>query len=533
MSRNCSGRVKTGRFRLLVAAGFLLALSVMLAGCGWGARLGRQTGRLTGKVTDARNGAPLPAIVTVNGVVYKTVDGVYVTNPLPLGSYLIKVESPGYYPQTQTVSLSSATRVQSFDLAVIPDSTIPVVLSTTPASGATGVYLDSALVLRFSEPMDRASVEAALRAEPAVSFKFTWSGNNLIAAPDPAWSANRPYQVTLGTGARDVTGNQLAAPVTVTFVTGSTTIPRAAFASNGDDPYGRLKIYLLNPESPGAPVLLSTGDYVDEQPAWSPDGTRLVFVSWRGTASPHLYVTRVNAFDPRPLLPISAFKDVEPKWSPDGRRIAFTSDRVALNHNIFVVEVDPVTGQAIPGTEKQVTLDPNWDANAEWSPDRDGFRNLLAFSSDRGSGARLIYAVDVEDWGGAIGEVGGRTVSLLTPGDTGADDPAWSPDGTKIAYTSDRDGTKDIWLMDVTVTAGPTGRVVTASNRRRLTTDPDSNWAVDEQPAWSPDGKRLLFVSDRSGSPDIYQLDLDNPGAAPVLMVSGQGTQTNPAWARR
>ncbi len=515
--------------RLVPASLLLLSLALALGGCGWGGRAAGGTGRLTGKITDARTGAPLPsAVVTVDGVAYRTVeDGVYATNLLPYGAHSVKVESPGYYAQTETVSLASAVGTRSFALAVIPDATTPTVLSTTPAAGATGVYLNAAFVIRFSEAMDASSVQAALKAEPAVTFRFTWSGTDLLAAPNPSWSANTRYTVTLETGACDSTGNRLAAPVVVTFTTGSTAIPLAAFASNGDDPYGKTKLYFLNPEAPLAPTLFSVGDYLDEQPAWSPDRTHLAFVSTRQVAR-RLYVTRADAYAPQPLLPFSQFEDWEPKWSPDGRRIAFASNRLG-SFNLFVVRVDPLTGQADQASVRQVTQGLNWDASPDWSPDS----TLLVFSSNRGTGERLLYAVDVEDAGGGVGEVAGRTVSLLTPGDTGADQPAWSPDGTTIAYTSDREGTKDIWVMDVTVTAGAHGRVVTAGNHRRLTTDAASATALDEQPAWSPDGRYLLFVSDRSGTPDVYRLDLDRPGAAPVLLAAGAGTQTNPALPRR
>ncbi|MDI6869858.1 MAG: Ig-like domain-containing protein [Bacillota bacterium] len=533
--------VRAGKRRWPAAALLLLALTVTVAGCG-GGRLTGQAGRLTGRIADARNEAPLPAMVTVDGVAYETVNGIYATNPLPYGIHQVRVESPGYHAQTATVNLALPAQNQSFFLAVIPDSTIPMVVWSNPSSGATGVYRDTKLILRFSEPMYRASVEAAFSLSPPVSVTFAWSEDQLVATPSSPLAAGTTYTLTLGREATDVSGNQLAAPFELSFTTGSSLTPvnRVAFASNGDDLAGRLKLYLMDPLAPQAATLLSSDDCEDEQPSWSPDGSQLVFVSKKrdGTTTPHLYVTRVDVFRPQPLFPGSAFWDVEPKWSPDGRRIAFVSDRVGLNFNVFVVDVDPLNGQAVPGTVKQVTLNANWDSNPDWSPDTSGangvpLRNILAFSSDR-AGERWIYAVDVEDTGGSIGELAGCTVSVLTPDDTGADNPAWSPDGTKIAYTSARAGRKDIWVMDVTVTTAADGRrTVTASNHRRLTTDAASSRAVDDQPSWSPDGKYLLFVSNRSGTPDIYQLEVDNPGAGPVLLAAGTGTQTNPAWSRR
>ena len=74
------------------------------------------------------------------------------------------------------------------------------------------------------------------------------------------------------------------------------------------------------------------------------------------------------------------------------------------------------------------------------------------------------------------------------------DAPAWSPDGAKIAFWSDRDGDPEIYVMDTD-----------GSNVQRLTSDP----ARDTNPAWSPDGRRIAFASDRSGQKSIYLMNAD------------------------
>jgi Tol biopolymer transport system component len=68
-------------------------------------------------------------------------------------------------------------------------------------------------------------------------------------------------------------------------------------------------------------------------------------------------------------------------------------------------------------------------------------------------------------------------------------DPAWSPDGSRIAVVSDRDGHQEIYVMNADGTA-----------QARLT----AHAARDADPAWSPDGGRLAFVSDRDGNPELY-----------------------------
>ena len=81
----------------------------------------------------------------------------------------------------------------------------------------------------------------------------------------------------------------------------------------------------------------------------------------------------------------------------------------------------------------------------------------------------------------------------LTNGKYSESSPRWSPDGKRIAFVSNRTGNYDIWLMN----ADGTGLV-------NLTANP----AQDTSPAWSPDGKKLAFVSTRDGGSDVYILDV-------------------------
>ena len=72
-------------------------------------------------------------------------------------------------------------------------------------------------------------------------------------------------------------------------------------------------------------------------------------------------------------------------------------------------------------------------------------------------------------------------------------EPAWSPDGTRIAFSSSRDGDLDIYLLELASGA-----------LRRVTDDP----AADYQPAWAPDSRQLAFTSWRDGNQEIYAVSL-------------------------
>lgn len=93
--------------------------------------------------------------------------------------------------------------------------------------------------------------------------------------------------------------------------------------------------------------------------------------------------------------------------------------------------------------------------------------------------------------------------------------PAVSPDGTKIAFVSTRDGNSEIYVMDAD-----------GSNPVNLTRHP----SADLDPAWSPDGTKLAFASSRDGNFDIYVMDAD--GSDPVNPTRHPATDRHPAWKR-
>src|SRR5439155_1178444 len=120
----------------------------------------------------------------------------------------------------------------------------------------------------------------------------------------------------------------------------------------------------------------------------------------------------------------------------------------------------------------------------------------------------------------ANGADAARLISSTTPATYGH--PAWSPDGTKIAFHSDRDGNFEIYVMN------SDGSGVT-----RLTNNYDSDW----QPAWSPDGSRIAFTKNVYGCDDydcwdftsIYVINADGSGLT-QLIGTNTGLDSDPAW---
>ena len=153
-----------------------------------------------------------------------TLDGIFVgTLPTPYdvvtavwldGNHTLTIRARDTPGNLRNVSFSFRT-----------DGTSPTVLSSDPQLGDTGVSRNSALVIDFSEPMERSSVVAALSLslipDIPVSYTLSWNANSTQATliPDAPLVANRSYHLQVGTGAADRVGNTLTASFSVVFVT--------------------------------------------------------------------------------------------------------------------------------------------------------------------------------------------------------------------------------------------------------------------------------------------------------------------------
>jgi Tol biopolymer transport system component len=326
-----------------------------------------------------------------------------------------------------------------------------------------------------------------------------------------------PYNVLFGLLGRSV----------LTYA-GDTPTPQASerLAFTAPAANGNQQIALVNADGTGL-TMLTDGSAYDVFPAWSPDGTQLAFSSNRDappagrTSQEDIYVMNADGSNMRRLTDADG-EDSCPEWSPDGTKIAFLSTRETVGlGQIYVMDADGsnemrvstdragcptwtpdgtgltyVDGESNPWRIYVVRLDGSeqtlWRdqqiSGPVWSPDG----TQLAF--DRHDGIVLIDADGSND-------------RFLTVGSF----PAWSPGSTRIAYTSYVTG------------QGQIHSIMADGTRDVRLTGPGFPGYM---PVWSPSGSQIAFMQGASNNPSIVVVSAD--GIRTVEVARGRDPQWQP-----
>ena len=274
---------------------------------------------------------------------------------------------------------------------------------------------------------------------------------------------------------------------------------RIAFMSNRHDERN-WEIYLMN--SDGKRVRrLTEHPQADGIPAWSPDGQKIAFVSFRNEPR-DIYVMNPDGTNLINLTQSPERSDSYPSWSPDGKQIVFSAG------DIWVMDADGAS-------QRNLTNHIAVDRQPDWSPDG----RQIAFTSDRNSD----WEFDI--WGGNsevyVMNTDGANLINLTKHPAKDSSPDWSPDGNQIAFSSDRDGNREVYVMNDDGT-----------NPINLTNHP----ARDGGAAWSPDGMRIAFSTNRDGNWEkkpndnweVYVMNAD--GTNPINLTNHPAWDSSPAW---
>jgi Tol biopolymer transport system component len=337
--------------------------------------------------------------------------------------------------------------------------------------------------------------------------------------------------------------NNTVADYTPVYSPGGTHIVFVSHRNNNED------IYLMNADGSGE-VRLTTDAAADNSPAWSADGTKIAFVSMRAGNE---QIFTMNADGSNQVQLTSFGVNRYPTWSPDGTKFAFSSFRLGVDsYELFTMDADGSNPVAI--THNSVA-----ESEPGWSPAGDN----IVFTRAVGNPNAPNYEIFV------INPDGSNEIQLTDNNPRQDVNPTWSPDATKIAFSSNRDNVfgHDVFVMDAnggnltnitvgngargsqpswgtapiatptpTPTATPTptpvynGRIAFVSThaadgnidiyvmrpdgteQTRITNDP----AGESDPDWSPDGTKIAFASTRD--------DTSGLGESAIYIMNADGT---------
>jgi TolB protein len=261
-----------------------------------------------------------------------------------------------------------------------------------------------------------------------------------------------------------------------------------SFDSNREGAWG---IYVINADGTGKVnlVTLSPGNG-DEYSAWSPDGQKIAFHSYRSGTTSDIFTINADSTGLSRLTNNPAYEK-KPTWSPDGKQIAFlSSENGDPPFEIYLMNVDGSGLKRLTGNVQGMT-------SPSWSPD--GSR--IAFDSYSGDNLE-VFVINAD-----------RSNLVQLTRNSASGEPTWSPDGERIAFVSARNGGAEIYVMNAD-----------GSGVKQITKN-----STSYEPAWSPDGNFITFTSERSGNPEIYIMKAN--GGDVIQLTDDPADDYAPRWA--
>lgn len=251
-------------------------------------------------------------------------------------------------------------------------------------------------------------------------------------------------------------------------------------------------------DADGSNQIRITNNFSNESPMtpqWSPDGKKILFYDTIGydinldRPISEIYVINIDGTD-LTRLTHNNLGVIDPKWSPDGTKIVYSLHDYGVG-NIYVINADG-TG------ETRLTFNHRYNINPEWSPDG----GTIAYMSSISDGFYDIYTIKPD----------GTDETRITKDAYSNGLSDWSPDGSKLTYTYNDDETNEsICFVDI--------------NSKIVNCLKNLDW--DENPKWSPDGKKIAFISNLDGVRNIYLMNTDG---SEIIRLTNNNNNGNSLW---
>jgi dipeptidyl aminopeptidase/acylaminoacyl peptidase len=398
------------------------------------------------------------------------------------------------------IGVQSCTGPATFDAASLGFHTFAV--TATDKLGHSTTQTVSYAVLKIATPADGATFPRGVAVTSSFSCGTLTAGTTCTATvtrltPAPAGS---PTAITSGQPLPTGTVGTYAVAVTIADAAGHRATLTHTYTVV-QSVAGQLlltrsnRIWVVNPDGTGLRQLTGTrtdpGAAFDDQAAKSPDGTKVVFAR-RATASAasQLWAIDADGSNPRQLTS-GAGDNTAPAWSPDGQRIAFSSTRTgSKGYDVWAGSWNAALANPLFNLVN-VTNIAGDDASPAWSPTS---IDKIAFSTNRNKAQFEIYTMTTT----------GASQTRLTNDPHTDREPAWSPDGSKISFSSDRvtgTATFEIYVMGA---ANGTSQV-------RLTTINGD----DTAPYWLDNGS-IVFSSAQLGGGGLAKVPAAGGASAKV-----------------
>ncbi len=354
---------------------------------------------------------------------------------------------------------------------------------------------------------------------------------------------------------------------------------RLAFNALPSGAAGEHELYVLTVAG-GHLTRLTQNEVYDADPTWSPDGARLAYETGR---PPTIHLIAATGGPSIPLDP--GYIGYDPAWSPDGARLAYASPLA-----IYTIQSDGAGRQKFDSRllypfqpqwttdsrhliygelEEQCGMGGCFGSGSVWRLDLESDHRDALLESDSGTISTWFEWSAIDDRLTYIDEafnLNARDISAASPGESEQltasvainGDPAWSPNGYQLAFSSRGPSDYSIQVSDMD---GRNRRVLTpqpgndwnpswsVNDRIAFTSNRDGNWELyhmntdgsdqtrltntpaiaENDAAWSPDGGRLAYARQQNGNWDIYLMNANGSGV--TRLTTSAGADRNPAWS--